>query len=116
MFNKSGRKIKALAIISFIIFVIGSFIIFSDLAHHSTGWLIFIPVSIFFSYLICLLIYAFEDMCENIDLIRSNLYIISTVTENRFPDLAEKDTEDEENSENEEDSEVIEDEINQEDQ
>ena len=99
MFNKSGRKIKALAIILFAVSVIGSFIIFVDKAHYSSGWLILIPVSIFLSYLICLLIYAFGDMCENIDLLRSNIYTVTTIMEKRFPDLVEEDNENDEDVE-----------------
>jgi hypothetical protein len=94
MFNKPGKKLKIFAATMFGISIIGSLIFFlSNVNKFKAFVILLIPASILISFIFNLIIYAFGDMCENVDLMRSNLYIISTVTEKRFPDLAEKDEE-----------------------
>ncbi|NLT09127.1 MAG: hypothetical protein GXY08_06455 [Ruminococcus sp.] len=51
-------------------------------------------VSLIWGYFLSLLIYSFGDLCENISLIRSNIYPITTIMEKKYPDLVEFEDED----------------------
>ncbi|MBR5683155.1 MAG: hypothetical protein IKW96_07730 [Ruminococcus sp.] len=98
MFKEAGKKLKLAAKILFwVIAVIGT-IEGLVLVSKTTFWaVLLIPLSIGLGYVSSLALYAFGDMCENIDLIRSNFYTVTTIMEKRFPDLAESDIEDDDN-------------------
>ena len=92
MFDNVGKKLKITAKVLFWVTAIVGTINGINLATEETAnGLLMIPLAIFAAWVASLALYAFGDMCENIDLIRSNMYIVASVTEKRFPDLAEED-------------------------
>ncbi|MBO4493841.1 MAG: hypothetical protein J5724_05575 [Ruminococcus sp.] len=91
MFDNAGKKLKITAKVLFWVIAIVGTINGIIAAEDTATGLLMIPFSIFAAWVAGLSLYAFGDMCENLDLIRSNMYIVASVTEKRFPDLAEED-------------------------
>ena len=99
MFKNAGSKIKIIARSLFIGNVIVSiflslYLVYTDNSDNAAKWLLIIPIVTAISAVISIFLYAFGDMCENIDLIRSNIYTMTIIMEKRFPDLAEEDPSD----------------------
>lgn len=101
MFKNAGEKLKFTAKVLFLVIVVFGIIdgIYVASKAGASG-LLMIPISVLTAWVTSLVLYAFGDMCENIDLIRSNMYIVASVTEKRFPDLAEEDPADKADDEN----------------
>ena len=99
MFKNAGNKIKSIAIILFWTIVAVGTIEGLALTPKTLLALLLIPVAVVLGYALSLALYAFGDMCENIDLLRSNIYTVTTIMEKRFPDLVEEDSENDEDVE-----------------
>ena len=99
MFKNAGNKRKSIAIILFWTIVAVGTIEGLALTHKTLLALFLIPLAVVLGYALSLALYAFGDMCENIDLLRSNIYTVTTIMEKRFPDLVEEDNENDEDVE-----------------
>jgi|GEM_PF-6633944 hypothetical protein len=93
MFKNSGKKIKKFSEIVFYINIIGSIILSVYWIIDDIRSLFIVPFLFISSFIISLFLYAFGDLCDNVNLIRSNMYTLTTIMEKRFPDLAEDDIE-----------------------
>lgn len=76
MFENAGAKLKALAWFNFIICIIGGFVI-GNSASKAAGrdalvFIMYIALFAFIGWLTSIFIYAFGEMCENIQSIKKN--------------------------------------------
>ena len=95
MFKNAGEKLRITAKILFwFVAVCGTIKSIYIASQSDASGLLMIPIAIASAWVTSLVLYAFGDMCDNIDLLRSNMYTVTTVMEKRFPDLAEEDPSD----------------------
>ena len=95
MFKNAGEKIKiTVKALFWVIAVFGTINGIYIVSQSDAYGLLMIPIAIVSAWVTSLVLYAFGDLCENIDLLRSNMYTVTTVMEKRFPDLAEEDPSD----------------------
>ena len=95
MFKNAGEKLKITAKVLFwVIAICGTINGIYVASKTDASGLLIIPITILSAWVTSLVLYAVGDMCENVDLMRSNMYTVTTVMEKRFPDLAEEDPSD----------------------
>ncbi|PWJ13092.1 hypothetical protein [Ruminococcus flavefaciens] len=77
MFKKAGGKLKTIIVLSFSLSTLILFILFMFIAYQTTQnyilWLIIFLVAIIPNYIIHLVIFAFAELCENVNEIKDDI-------------------------------------------
>lgn len=85
MFNNIGKNLKTMSGIMFDISILGGIFSFVNaVSKRSVFSLIFVIVALFFSYLICFVIYVFGYLYDYLGVTNSNLYALAS-DKNRLP-------------------------------
>ena len=94
MLRNIGKKLKIVSGAMFLISVIGSIISSVCAISKRKGFsLVLTLVSLFFSYIICFVIYVFGYLYDYLEETSSTFYNIASANGNSFPDIS-KDNED----------------------
>ena len=96
MFNEPGSKVRGVALFNFILSSIIGIAICIYKLYYSGNYLYVlagIPLSIFISWLVSIVLYAFGELCCDVRSICDNIYSLTVINEKRFPDLVENEDE-----------------------
>lgn len=66
MFKNSGRKLQTLATLNFWLFVIAGLIVGALLGKNGVFIVICLPISLLLGWVSSIMIYAFGELCENV--------------------------------------------------
>ena len=97
MLHNIGKKLKIVSGVMFIISVIGSVISSVCSISNRKGFSLMLTlISLFFSYIICFVIYVFGYLYDYLAETSSTFYNIASANRNSFPDISKENEEQEE--------------------